>query len=212
MENKISFAAIGKAVNKRKRVAAAAFATSAPKDARSEASTENRVFVTAVEESGIKIADGQDDALDKKPLVIPLPESDRLSDITPKEPKQAKTAGNGYSTKKFGLQIMKPKDKQTPTVSRPILSRTRPATDKDGDSVPEETPPDAYERVPVDEFGAALLRGMGWKEGDALGQNRNGLAKPREFKPRPDKLGLGAQALPNMPSSVMNTKKPSGKK
>ena len=27
----------------------------------------------------------------------------------------------------------------------------------------------AYERVPVDSFGAGLLRGMGWTEGAAIG-------------------------------------------
>jgi hypothetical protein len=29
-----------------------------------------------------------------------------------------------------------------------------------------------YERVPIEAFGAALLRGMGWKEGEALGSGK----------------------------------------
>lgn len=37
---------------------------------------------------------------------------------------------------------------------------------------PEETTMDDYERVPVDEFGAALLRGLGWSEGEGIGKNR----------------------------------------
>lgn len=31
---------------------------------------------------------------------------------------------------------------------------------------------DDYERVPIEAFGAALLRGMGWKEGEALGSGK----------------------------------------
>jgi hypothetical protein len=33
---------------------------------------------------------------------------------------------------------------------------------------------DDYERVPIDAFGAALLRGMGWKEGNMVGKNQSG--------------------------------------
>lgn len=44
-----------------------------------------------------------------------------------------------------------------------------------------------YERVPVEEFGAALLRGMGWK-----GEKISG---PREVKRRQNLLGLGASHL-----------------
>lgn len=45
-----------------------------------------------------------------------------------------------------------------------------------------------YEAMPVEEFGAALLRGMGWN-----GEERG--AKRKEVKRRPNKLGLGAKAL-----------------
>ncbi|EPE35246.1 hypothetical protein GLAREA_10943 [Glarea lozoyensis ATCC 20868] len=44
-----------------------------------------------------------------------------------------------------------------------------------------------YERVPVEEFGAALLRGMGWK-----GQKEG---KIKEVKRRQNLLGLGAKEL-----------------
>lgn len=44
-----------------------------------------------------------------------------------------------------------------------------------------------YERVPVEEFGAALLRGMGWK-----GEKKEG---PKEVKRRQNLLGLGAKEL-----------------
>ncbi|RKP20724.1 hypothetical protein ROZALSC1DRAFT_27819 [Rozella allomycis CSF55] len=51
-----------------------------------------------------------------------------------------------------------------------------------------------YENVPIEEFGAALLRGMGWDKGKAIGRNpERGLVEPIEFIQRPHKfLGLGA--------------------
>ncbi len=29
-----------------------------------------------------------------------------------------------------------------------------------------------YEKVPIEEFGAAMLRGMGWSEGKVVGKNQ----------------------------------------
>ncbi|KAK9457711.1 DExH-box splicing factor binding site-domain-containing protein [Dipodascopsis uninucleata] len=37
---------------------------------------------------------------------------------------------------------------------------------------PEEPSLEAYEAVPVEEFGYALLRGMGWKDGENIGRSR----------------------------------------
>ena len=59
---------------------------------------------------------------------------------------------------------------------------------------------DAYAETPIEEFGAALLRGMGWIEGQAIGTRNKGLPVPIEYVPRPSRLGLGAtpkdEALP----------------
>lgn len=54
----------------------------------------------------------------------------------------------------------------------------------------------AYDAVPVEEFGAALLRGMGWKEGMELGRGKKADeigAKPKAVGRRPALLGLGAK-------------------
>ena len=37
---------------------------------------------------------------------------------------------------------------------------------------PDETTMEDYEKIPVEEFGAALLRGLGWSEGQGIGRNR----------------------------------------
>jgi hypothetical protein len=49
----------------------------------------------------------------------------------------------------------------------------------------------AYEATPIEGFGAALLRGMGWKDGDTTG--KAGTKKPKETKRRPALFGIGAK-------------------
>ncbi|KAL4927138.1 spliceosome ATPase-activating subunit SPP2 [Aspergillus undulatus] len=65
---------------------------------------------------------------------------------------------------------------------------------------PESATLDQYNAIPVEEFGAALLRGMGWKEGQSVGKNYgNGSSDPgRASTPhvaarRPGFLGIGAK-------------------
>lgn len=58
---------------------------------------------------------------------------------------------------------------------------------------------DDYAAVPVEEFGAALLRGMGWKDGEAVGKRRAGAPAPKEpiiKERRPNLLGIGAKEIP----------------
>ncbi|KAF1973966.1 hypothetical protein BU23DRAFT_553638 [Bimuria novae-zelandiae CBS 107.79] len=48
----------------------------------------------------------------------------------------------------------------------------------------------AYEATPIEGFGAALLRGMGWKGDEAPGSEKKA---PKEIKRRPALLGIGAK-------------------
>jgi hypothetical protein len=59
-------------------------------------------------------------------------------------------------------------------------------------NAPDAPTLDAYEATPIEGFGAALLRGMGWKDGDAIGKNGKP-TKPPEVKRRPALLGIGAK-------------------
>ncbi|KAJ3023972.1 hypothetical protein HKX48_008586 [Thoreauomyces humboldtii] len=61
---------------------------------------------------------------------------------------------------------------------------------------PAESTLDDYARVPIEEFGMALLRGMGWEQGRAVGKNPDGLTEPITLKSRPQLLGLGATPAP----------------
>ncbi|KAI1312213.1 hypothetical protein EDD11_003198 [Mortierella claussenii] len=62
----------------------------------------------------------------------------------------------------------------------------REAFQRSLEDLPDQASLEDYEKVPVEEFGAALLRGMGWK-GDANG------SEAIEYNRRPALLGLGAK-------------------
>ncbi|THH21853.1 hypothetical protein EUX98_g8264 [Antrodiella citrinella] len=70
--------------------------------------------------------------------------------------------------------------------------------------LPESASLQDYERVPVSQFGAALLRGMGWKEGEVASRSKRfhgkgqdgkqkGLIEPWVPTARPALLGIGAK-------------------
>ena len=63
-------------------------------------------------------------------------------------------------------------------------------------SRPDSASLDQYAAVPIEEFGAALLRGMGWKEGDVVGKRKNQIIKARIVERRPALLGIGAKEVP----------------
>ncbi|KAG8525475.1 uncharacterized protein KY384_009119 [Bacidia gigantensis] len=55
---------------------------------------------------------------------------------------------------------------------------------------------DDYARVPVFEYGTAMLRGMGWSEGQSVGRGKIKANAPRKVERRPALLGLGAAEVP----------------
>lgn len=66
--------------------------------------------------------------------------------------------------------------------------------EQDISSKPDEESIDQYKEVPVDQFGAALLRGMGWKQNK--GKNRESAGKPLlERRKKGVLLGIGAKAV-----------------
>lgn len=68
------------------------------------------------------------------------------------------------------------------------------AFERDHKDAPDMATLDDYARVPVEEFGAALLRGMGWKDGDGIGSNRGKkMEKTKLPERRPALLGIGAK-------------------
>ncbi|KAJ9626344.1 DNA primase large subunit Spp2 [Taxawa tesnikishii (nom. ined.)] len=69
------------------------------------------------------------------------------------------------------------------------------AFERDYHEAPDMPTLEQYAAVPVEEFGAALLRGMGWKEGQGIGSQKNQRVKAEKApERRPALLGIGAKA------------------
>lgn len=62
--------------------------------------------------------------------------------------------------------------------------------------LPEEAALERYEELPVEEFGEALLRGMGWEKGKPIGRNAKIVIEPIEYVRRQGREGLGAVPAP----------------
>ncbi|KAJ4984032.1 pre-mRNA-splicing factor SPP2 [Stagonosporopsis vannaccii] len=59
---------------------------------------------------------------------------------------------------------------------------------------PDEPDVAAYEATPIEGFGLAMLRGMGWKDSDGEARKGGAAKAPAEVKRRPALLGIGAKA------------------
>ncbi|KAM3909908.1 G-patch domain and KOW motifs-containing protein-like [Leptodactylus fuscus] len=145
-------------------------------------------------------------APENKPLVIPLIQKNRWSQSSKEK------AENGGTQKELDPMLSQAvqelieesrKKEQSDaeggqTVSIPLLMQNRvPDGYEDGDRVnvtlrPESAEAADYEAVPVEHYGMAMLRGMGWKEGEGIGKTFKQDVKPLEQKLRPKGLGLGA--------------------
>lgn len=70
----------------------------------------------------------------------------------------------------------------------------------DVDTRPDEPTLQDYAAMPVEEFGAAMLRGMGWKDGSGVGRQRQGPVHAALAAKRSALLGLGAKERAPGPS------------
>ena len=98
-------------------------------------------------------------------------EAETTTEVLVERPRE-KTADELAIEALIGAQSTKKgPDLVIPTAANGGREFTRPITEEDAyrraiRSAPDVSTLEDYERVPVEEFGAALLRGMGWKEGD----------------------------------------------
>ncbi|KAI9863247.1 MAG: hypothetical protein M1824_000447 [Vezdaea acicularis] len=77
----------------------------------------------------------------------------------------------------------------------------------DVEARPDSATLDQYAAVPVEEFGMALLRGMGWKEGEVVGKRKGQISKARVVERRPALLGIGAKEMPELNGKEVGVKK-----
>ena len=90
--------------------------------------------------------------------------------------------------------------------SVPILMQNR--LDKaDKDELGDVSTLDEYDNMPVEFFGKAMLRGMGWKPGVGVGKTNKKVVHPVEFISRSRGRGLGADAA-NLPEKLPEKVKP----
>ena len=75
---------------------------------------------------------------------------------------------------------------------KPLIDREAQKLREDLETLPDVATEEDYDSMPVEDFGLALLRGMGWEKGKPIGRNAKGLVEPVEFVPRQGRLGLGA--------------------
>lgn len=103
-----------------------------------------------------------------------------------------------FQPNKYGLQVRKAKVNDIPTnlpPSKPLISvrrtfRNNSTTKEILEGLPDDK--NDFEKIPINDYGAALLRGMGWKEGKGIGRDIDKVAEPIDPKPRPKGLGIGA--------------------
>ncbi|CAI7896767.1 unnamed protein product [Closterium sp. NIES-54] len=103
---------------------------------------------------------------------------------------------------RYGLTVRSAPERFDDRDQRPIIDPETQKLQEDLDRLPDESNLDDYESMPVEDFGVALLTGMGWQKGKPIGRNAKGLAEPVEFVPRQGRLGLGAT-----PKLLENNKK-----
>ncbi|PSN65668.1 hypothetical protein BS50DRAFT_575644 [Corynespora cassiicola Philippines] len=130
-------------------------------------------------------------------LVLPNREEgdeETLPDAPPIEPQKPQDDGltEEERLEKRALEALMT-DKITDDTVIPLHETEEEAFHNDYHKAPDAPSLSAYEATPIDGFGAALLRGMGWKDGDTIGKNGKPLGKPKEVKRRPALLGIGAK-------------------
>lgn len=144
--------------------------------------------------------DDQQASTTKASLVIPLKESDKI--VRPVQTPPQDLAK--FEPKRYGLQVRKPKTISStppPTPAPSFLeepnqhqrSSARRSEEEllkeDLNALPDHPDKRSYESVPVEEFGVALLKGMGWTGSmEKKTSTMNSTSKQRS-----ERLGLGAK-------------------
>lgn len=142
----------------------------------------------------------------KEILVIPLKkkveEEDNVVEEEKIEEKEAETNFKSHVLEEGKYGLVKTGNKRLKKSKRPLLQHKKFRSKNEDDIFkheieehPEDVRFDVYERIPVEDFGVALLRGMGWNP-EAEDEN----TKIYEAQRRPQRLGLGASVIKELPT------------
>uniref|UniRef100_A0A1Q3G186 Putative dexh-box splicing factor binding site n=1 Tax=Culex tarsalis TaxID=7177 RepID=A0A1Q3G186_CULTA len=165
-------------------------------------------LISCVEEQSIKVVGRENGDDTPKDLVIPLREQDR----TTVPGRLAKLQGIKEERDPGGAIASEKKEETLEQkAAREIMEDLKERQDNlgKGDSFvvplkPEDLPLegarestlDDYESIPIESFGMAMLRGMGFKEDPAKKKNKDDGKLPDGPVMRPKGLGLGAERAP----------------
>ncbi|CAH0392228.1 unnamed protein product [Bemisia tabaci] len=150
-------------------------------------------FIKCVEDNNIQVLN-EVIKEEENELVIPMKPSSRSSDS---KPKVTDSTNNTVpdSTKPESLDELAAKElvaeanriekeeEEASTFAVPLVSN--PPTGE------KESTLEDYESIPIEKYGLAMLRGMGWEPGKGIGKNAK-IAPPVSQVLRPKGMGLGA--------------------
>ncbi|KAM9038513.1 LOW QUALITY PROTEIN: G-patch domain and KOW motifs-containing protein [Sarcophilus harrisii] len=168
---------------------------------------EEKDLVRAVEGRELRTVRPPDQA--PRELVIPLPRRGHGQEAPdkaglPEEGVLRQAVEELLEESRRALQEGPGAEASAASMAIPLVARA------DADAAPESVGAD-YEAVPVEAYGLAMLRGMGWKR-EGIGRTFKQVVKPRENPLRPKGLGLGASLAPpsGPPGSRESAEEPAG--
>ena len=168
------------------------------------------------------------------PLVIPLPDSQKGSSFVEQRIKEEKksadqlavdalnqsaanrlseaAANQSNDTTNFSSQgklVIAAQSSETRFRAEATTDKDAQKFQRDLEALPQDVGVDseAYDRIPIHEFGAAMLRGMGWT-GAAAASSSSSSSAPAAPVMRPQRLGLGATPKLMLPPSNGSSKRP----
>ncbi|KAH7426006.1 hypothetical protein KP509_11G081100 [Ceratopteris richardii] len=158
----------------------------------------------------VSVFDGQGRSRPQPAKVIPMPEKTWRPE---KRMKNIMVASEGIPLTEEMFEVEALSDAPQPSVQYGLQLRTKPVVSAENPShdtvdrdlqrfrddiavLPDEMSVDSYENIPVEEFGEALLRGMGWEKDKPIGRNATKVAEPVVPVRRVGREGLGAIPAP----------------
>ncbi|KAM8754294.1 G-patch domain and KOW motifs-containing protein [Acanthopagrus schlegelii] len=177
-------------------------------------SKEDRDYLTGIDRNELQSTKPSEKP---KELIIPLIQKNRWHKVDrppQSEGSEGKTAETTQDNDSVDSQAVKeliedsrrqleewqngPQSERNLNLSIPLLMQNKvPDGFEDGDQVkvdlrPESSTEADYDRVPVEAYGLAMLKGMGWSKTEGIGRTFKQDVKPIEHQLRPKGLGLGA--------------------
>ncbi|XP_018576129.1 G-patch domain and KOW motifs-containing protein [Anoplophora glabripennis] len=174
---------------------------------RTQPSEEKKVeLIDCLEGQSIKIKDAVE--VIKEPLVIPIKDNkknllDRVKEAKIKREIKSENAEDNRPDSELTLEeqaaralINDAKNRlENNSVSNSKVTVLPIKEDKITIDGEEEPTLEDYENIPISDYGMAMLRGMGWKEGTGIGKNPAKAAEASTPELRPKGLGLGATRI-----------------